>query len=65
MDGLSGIHLEAPSGDVDFDLLCQKRESHYEIPLGDMCRDSFFEPVLAESPYVLIWEIQVEDMSDS
>lgn len=66
MDGLLGVNLEASSGGVDCDLLCQKRASHHEILLGDVCRDSsFFEAVSAESPYVLIWEIQVEEMSDA
>jgi hypothetical protein len=59
------MYLEASSGDVDRDLLCQKWASHHEILLGDVCRDSFFEAVLAVSPYVLIWEKQVEEMSDA
>jgi hypothetical protein len=60
------MNFEAFSSDVACDLLCQKRASHHEILLGDVCRDSsFLEAVSAESPYVLIWEIEVEEMSDA
>lgn len=60
------MNLEASSGDVDFDMLCQKRASLHEILLGDVCRDSsFFEAVSAKIPYVLTWEIQAEEMSDA
>jgi hypothetical protein len=45
------MNFEAFSSDVACDLLCQKRASHHEILLGDVCRDSsFFEAVSAESP---------------
>ncbi len=66
MDGLLEVNLEASSGDVDCDMLCQKRASLHEVLLGDVCRDSSsFEAVSAKIPYVLIWEIQVEEMSDA
>jgi hypothetical protein len=65
LNGLLGVYLEGSLGDVDCDLLCQKWASRHEILLGDVCRHSFFEAVLVESPYVLIWDIQVEEMSDA